>query len=76
MAIAAYILIKTDTGETTNVLKHLKKLPNLKEIHMVTGEYEIIAFLETENLKELGDVVSNIHELVGVISTFTSVVIE
>ena len=75
MAMASYILIKTDVGEPTSVLKQLKRLPNLKEAHMVTGEYDIIAFLEIENLKEVGNVVSKIQDFKGVTSTLTSVVI-
>ena len=57
---AYYVFIKTIPGESFEVSEKLKEINEIKQIHMVMGEYDIIAFLETKSLKELGDVISKI----------------
>jgi DNA-binding Lrp family transcriptional regulator len=52
-------------------------MEGVKSAHAVTGPHDIIALLETENLKSLGDVVlSQIRGVKGVIRTLTCMVIE
>ena len=47
----AFVLIKTDPGRERDVADRLAKLPEVKEIHIITGEWDILAVIETE--KEL-----------------------
>ncbi|MDA4122525.1 MAG: Lrp/AsnC ligand binding domain-containing protein [Thaumarchaeota archaeon] len=47
----AFVLIKTDPGKERDVADRLGKLPEVREIHIITGEWDILAVIETE--KEL-----------------------
>jgi DNA-binding Lrp family transcriptional regulator len=56
--IQAYVLIE---AEPTRVQDLLKELPHIelegsviKEVHAVTGRYDLIAFVESADLQQLG----------------------
>ena len=56
--IQAYVLIE---AEPTRVQDLIKELPNvelegsiIKQVHAVTGRYDLIAFVESPDLKQLG----------------------
>ena len=57
--INAYVLIE---AEPTRVQDLIKELPNMdlegsviKQVHAVTGRYELIAFVESPDLQSLGN---------------------
>lgn len=76
MGISAYVLIKLKPGTASDVLKDLKKYPEISEAHMVTGIYDIIINIKVKDLKELGELVAEkIHETEGVSSTVTCIVV-
>ena len=57
--IQAYVLIE---AEPTRIQDLMKELPGLelegsviKQVHAVTGRYDIIAFVESPDLKSLGN---------------------
>lgn len=77
MSTQAYILIDVMVGKTKEILKALLVMEGVKSAHAVTGPHDIIALLEAENLKSLGDVVlSQIRGVKGVVRTLTCMVIE
>lgn len=76
MGISAYVLIKLKPGTAGEVLKTLKKFPEISEAHMVTGIYDIVITVRVNDLKALGDLVAErIHEIEGVSSTVTCIVV-
>ena len=76
MAISAYVFINTDAGKVDKVLIKISKLPGVKEAHIVTGHYDIIVRLEAADLLKVGEIVAEkIHEIDGVRSTATSIVV-
>jgi DNA-binding Lrp family transcriptional regulator len=73
----AFVLIDVMVGKTQEILKALVGVKGVKSAHAVTGPHDIIALVEGENLKSLGDVVlSQIRGVKGVIRTLTCMVIE
>ena len=57
--IQAYVLIE---AEPTRIQDLMKELPGMelegsviKQVHAVTGHYDIIAFVESPDLKSLGN---------------------
>jgi uncharacterized protein with GYD domain len=57
--IQAYVLIE---AEPTRIQDLMKELPGMelegsviKQVHAVTGRYDIIAFVESPDLKSLGN---------------------
>ncbi len=57
--VYAYVLIQ---AEPTRVQELMKELPNMelegsviKQVHAVTGRYDLIAFVESPDLQSLGN---------------------
>jgi len=77
MAISAYVFIESTVGKAIQVAEAAAKLPGVKMAHAVTGAYDVIAFVEAEDLLQLGELISSrIHRLSGVLKTTTNVVVE
>jgi len=73
---SSYVLINTETGFEDEVLKELKKMPNIKEAYVVYGVYDIVAKLEAEDLNKLKELVAlGIRRLEKVRSTLTMIVV-
>ena len=47
----AYILVEALPGKAIELLNSIKGLPSVKTVHLVTGPYDVIAFVETPDLK-------------------------
>ena len=68
------MLINTAVGKSGSVLKSLRQAKGIREADGVTGEVDIIAIIEAEDLNGIGDVVTkNIHTVDGVQRTKTYV---
>ena len=73
MAIA-YVLINADVGKENDVLKELKTLPSVKEAYFALGVYDIVAKVESGDVRELKEVVvTKIRGLEYVKSTLTMI---
>ena len=76
MAIA-YVLINADVGKENEVLKALKEIPAVNESYFVYGVYDVVAKIETTDVRELKEVVvTQIRRLEYVRSTLTMIVME
>jgi len=51
-------LINTEIGCEEEILKELKKIPNVKEAYAVYGVYDIVARVEGNTMDELKEVIS------------------
>ncbi len=81
MAVAAYVLIRCRGGEEDKVAKEIHSKPHVKRVDTVFGDYDIIAYLEFEELSssfsvaELNRIVTEeIRKVDGVSSTSTHIV--
>ena len=73
----SFVLINAEIGSEDEVLKELKKLPNVKESYVVYGVYDIVAKVEAETMDKLKEVVTwKIRRLDKVRSTLTMIVVE
>jgi DNA-binding Lrp family transcriptional regulator len=72
MATKAYVLIETAVGKTKDVIKRLRQVNGVRDADAVTGEYDIVAVIEAENLNSIGELVTgNIHTISGIQRTTT-----
>jgi len=73
----AYILIEALPGkaiELTNVIKGIK---GVKTVHLVTGPYDVITYVEAPDLKSLGEmIVKRIQSSGAVARTLTCITVE
>ncbi|MEM1584102.1 MAG: Lrp/AsnC ligand binding domain-containing protein [Nitrososphaerota archaeon] len=75
MPVQAYVFIRALKGNANAVLRGVSRIKGVKSARMVTGRYDIVAFIEVESFEEIGKLVaSRIHRVRGVQSTETAVV--
>ena len=67
-----YVLITTAPAKEHKVYEELKKIPEIKELHPLFGEYDFIIKIESEDLNTIGKVVvDKIRRIDGIIDTKT-----
>jgi len=73
----AFVLINAEIGSEDDVLKELKKIPNVKEAYVVYGVYDIVGKVEAETMDKLKEIITwKIRRLEKVRSTLTMIVVE
>jgi len=74
---SAYILINCEIGEESSVMEQLKTMPNVVEVHIVYGVYDLIAKIEAEDTDSLKKIVTeNLRVLEKVRSTMTMICVD
>lgn len=75
--VQAYVLITAAIGKVRQVSKELGGLRDVRSVHVVTGPYDIIVFVEAKDLSTLTNtVVEGIHKIENVVDTNTAIVVE
>ena len=73
----AYVNVLVDAGAVTAAADEIGDLDAVSTVHVVTGEYDIIAQLELDDPNDLPGVVADeIHSVSGVVDTVTNVAFE
>ena len=73
----AYVLINCDLGSEDDIIKELKKLPEVVEVSGVFGVYDMIVRIRSDSMDKLREVVTwNVRRIDKVRSTLTMMVIE
>ncbi len=77
MGITAYLFLECTSGRLKEVLAKLKQVPGVREAHIVTGNYDIIALVDAKDLAALSEaILSKIQAIPGVHKTTTNVAVE
>jgi DNA-binding Lrp family transcriptional regulator len=75
LSIYAYIFIEARPAKAQEVKDKISQIPGAKNVHLVTGPYDIVALVEAPDIKALGAlVISQIQVVEGVNKTLTSVI--
>ena len=62
--IQAYILMTVEIGKTDEVINELRKIDEAVRVSVTTGEFDIIALIEVEDLESLYDITARrIHAM-------------
>lgn len=73
----SYVLINIEPGSEEEVLKEVRKVPNVKDCHRIYGLYDMIAKVEADSMDGLKEIITwKIRRLPGVRSTVTTIAIE
>ncbi len=76
MALSAFILIEVAGDHTKSAYKTIQRISGVKAAYTVSGNYDLIVQVETENLETLSDLLmSKIRAVDGVIKTNTCFVL-
>ncbi len=72
MLSRAYILIEAEAGQVAALITTLRTIEGVSAADPVTGPYDIIVVVETEDQREIGRLVMHaLHVLPGVKRTIT-----
>jgi len=70
-------LIQTEIGAETRVMDELIKIPEVKEVYIVYGTYDIVAKIEADSLEKIREVITDkIRSLKDIRTTVTMIVVE
>jgi DNA-binding Lrp family transcriptional regulator len=73
----AFVFVNAVTGAEREVLKSLRKVPEVKEAYLAYGVYDIVARVETDSMDRLKEVITReVRVLDGIRSTLTTIVME
>jgi len=76
LVVKAFVLIQVQLGKARSVAKAISNVRGVKMVHAVTGMYDVIAYLELEDMTSLSDfVVKKIQTAKGVERTHTAIVV-
>jgi len=68
---------RTQGIDQRKVAEVISRFPEVQEVHIITGEWDILVKVRVESVDELGDfVVSKLRNVEGVEKTYTSVVLQ
>jgi DNA-binding Lrp family transcriptional regulator len=71
----AYVLLNCDLGSEGDILKKIKQVPEVIEVIHVSGVYDIIVRISSDNMDKLREIIKlNIKKIDKVRSTITMVV--
>lgn len=74
MATRAFILIETQVGRVRDVITELRTYDDVKTADAITGPYDIIALIESEDMGAVADLVTGkVQGIRGVLRTITCV---
>ena len=74
---SAYILIESLPGKAIELTNAIKAIPGVKTVHVVTGPYDVIAFVEAPDLKTLGEMIVRKIQATGCVArTLTCITVE
>ncbi|MBI3859679.1 MAG: Lrp/AsnC ligand binding domain-containing protein [Thaumarchaeota archaeon] len=73
----AFVLINADLGGEEEIVSKLKAIPNVKEVFVVYGVYDIVAQVEADTMEKVKETITwNVRRLEKVRSTLTMIVVE
>jgi DNA-binding Lrp family transcriptional regulator len=73
--VRAYILMDLELGRTDEVVEAIRRIDEVTNVAVTTGNYDAVVLLETNTLEELYDItVQKIHKIPGIKETQTAVV--
>jgi DNA-binding Lrp family transcriptional regulator len=55
----ALLLINIEVGKETKVMRLLKTIKGVEEVHLVFGAYDMVAKIKTDSMDELQEIVTN-----------------
>ena len=73
--VSAHTMITSDPQKTRKLCTLLSKLPAVKSLHSVNGEYDLVALMLVPSTEDLDDQLEIIGEMDGVIKTTTLILL-
>ena len=73
---SAIVLVSVDSSiDTSKVSTKLTKLPAVKTVYEITGQYDISVIIRAQNITEINMCIDNLRKIPGVIDTNTVIIL-
>jgi len=72
--LKGYILINTASGRVWRVAEEALKISGVRMAHAVTGQYDVIVYVEFARMEDLAGIIDLIQSIDGVVRTYTAIV--
>ena len=75
MPTTVFIFLSITPNNVTHqdLAKKISKLPGVYEVHMITGEYDLLVKVRGESIESIGNmVIDKLRKLEGIKNSFTS----
>lgn len=72
----AFIMIDVIPGRETAIQEAVEKLAGVQMVHQVTGEHDMIAYVDAEPYEEFAVLVATIRQINGVRDTDSQLVLD
>ena len=73
--VKAYILVNSVPGMVWDIAEAATKIEGVKMANAVTGQFDVIIYLEFVKMDELSRIVEKLHSVDGVLRTQTAIAI-
>jgi uncharacterized protein with GYD domain len=73
--VEAYVLVNCEAGKSWAIVEAAGKLKSVKMSHAVTGQYDVVAFIEFTDMDSLTEILGKFQGMGGVERTYTAVAI-
>jgi DNA-binding Lrp family transcriptional regulator len=74
MLYKAYVLIKVIPHREDKIIREISKVPAIVEVHKLFGQFDVIAEVEREGMREIMESIYQIRAIEGVLDTVTNLV--
>lgn len=71
----AYVLINAEPGMIWKVAEVALRIEGVKIAHAVTGQFDVVAFVDFLKMEDLGKIIEKIQQLKGVRRTQTLIAV-
>lgn len=71
----AYVLINAEPGMIWKVAEVVLRIEGVKIAHAVTGQFDVVAFVDFLKMEDLGKIIEKIQHLKGVRRTQTLIAV-
>lgn len=77
MTAKAFVLMNAEVGNEQELVKQLRAIPNVSEVYVVYGVYDVIAKVEAPTMEKVKETITNsLRKLEKVRSTLTMIAVE
>ena len=73
--VRAVMVIELEGAVARSVIRQIKGLPGIADLHMTSGSWDLIAMIEVESLAEFDRVLRQVREVRGVLNSQTSLLL-
>lgn len=73
--VRAIMMIEVQGQSTTQVIRKLRGLPELRQLHSTNGKWDLVAQLNADNLAEFDRVLREVRSVDGITNSETSILL-